>query len=96
MLRYMTIPLLLALSLAACSKGKNKEVCKQAAEHYGTCVKQILGDEMYQMVKAKEAEGIPACAGDDKTVAMYEKCLPEKDCDKFMKCIEDYALANGP
>jgi hypothetical protein len=94
-MRHVTV-LVLCLAAAACSKGHNKEVCKQAADHYGTCVKQMLGDEMHQMVKAKEKDGIEQCTGDDRTVAMYEKCLPEKDCDKFMSCIQDYALANGP
>ncbi|MBA2541371.1 MAG: hypothetical protein H0V17_17150 [Deltaproteobacteria bacterium] len=94
-MRFVAIPLLFS-ALLACSKGHNKEVCKQAADHYGACVKKTLGDEMYQLVKSKEKEGIEQCTGDDKTVAMYEKCLPEKDCDKFNECILDYARANGP
>ena len=96
MLRRMAIPLLLALSLAACSKAKNKELCQKAADHYSACVKKTLGDEMYQIVKSKEREGVEQCSGDDKTVAMYEKCLKETDCDKFQDCLLEYAAANGP
>jgi hypothetical protein len=95
-MRRLAIPFLLALSLAACSKAKNKEICQKAADHYGSCVKKTLGNEMYEMVKAKEKEGIEQCTGDDKTVAMYEKCLVETDCDKFQDCMMEYATTHGP
>ncbi len=84
------------LGFAACSKGHNKEVCRKAADHYSACVKQTLGDEMYQLVMSKEKDGIEQCTGDDKTVAMYEKCLVETDCDKFQDCMMEYAATHGP
>ncbi len=96
MLLRLAITVALSFSLFACSKAHNKEVCKQAADQYSECVKKMLGADMYQLVKSKEKEGIEQCTGDDKTVAMYEKCLPEKDCDKFNACMLDYAGANGP
>ncbi len=95
-MRRIAIPLLVTLSLAACSKAKNKELCQTAADRYTTCVKKMLGDEMYEIVKAKEREGVEQCAGDDRTVAMYEKCLKETDCEKFQSCLLEYAAANGP
>lgn len=95
-MRRVAVPsLLLVLSLAACS-GKNKEVCQKAADHYSACVKKTLGDEMYKIVKDKEHEGVEQCSGDSKTIAMYEKCLAETDCDKFQDCLLEYATTHGP
>lgn len=94
-MRYVAV-LVAVLGVAACSKGHNKEVCRKAADHYGACVKQLLGNEMYEMVKAKEKDGIEQCTDDDKTVAMYEKCLVETDCNKFQDCIMEYATTHGP
>ena len=95
-MRRVAVPFLLALSIAACSKAKNKEICQKTTTHYGACVKQLLGEEMYQMVQAKEKDGIEQCTGDDKTVAMYEKCLVETDCTKFQDCIMEYATTHAP
>ncbi len=94
-MRYVAV-LVAVLGIAACSKGHNKEVCRKAADHYGVCVKKMLGDEMYEMVKSKEKDGIEECTNDDKTVAMYEKCLVETDCNKFQDCIMEYATTHGP
>jgi GNAT superfamily N-acetyltransferase len=37
-----------------------------------------------------------ACAKDDKTVAMYRKCLPSATCSEFMDCMTDTAEATQP
>ena len=92
----LRVAVLFSFSLFACSNAHNKEICKQAADQYSECVKKTLGADMYQLVKSKEKEGIEQCTGDAKTVAMYEKCLPVKDCDKFNDCMTEYAGANGP
>jgi hypothetical protein len=93
----VAVPLFIALALAACSKtNKNKEVCQQTAEQYAACTKAMLGEDMYQLVKSKEKEAVELCTGDHKAVAMYEKCLLEKDCGKFNSCMVDASLAKGP
>jgi hypothetical protein len=79
----------LTLGLLACGDGK--KVCTQAADQYERCVEKVLGAEMAKMARSKREAGIEACADDKDTIAMYRKCLPEKDCTKFLKCLEDYA-----
>ena len=88
----IAIPAVVALALGACG-GK---VCEKAAKQYTGCVEKILGKEAAQMAKSKQKEGIEACKKDDRTQKMYKKCLPHKDCKKFMDCITDYAKNHGP
>lgn len=85
----------LVLALAACGGSREaKKVCAEAGEKYASCVAEILGPEMAAMARSKD--GVAACARDDKTVAMYKKCLPETDCRKFMDCLEAYARNSQP
>jgi hypothetical protein len=87
--------ILLVLALSGCSGSKEaKATCEKAADKYEQCIGEILGPEGRKMVAEKRDIG--ACAGDDGTVEMYKTCLPQRSCDKFMDCIEDYALAHGP
>lgn len=72
------------------------KVCEKAAKRYTECVEETLGKEAAKMARAKEKAGIEACKKDKKTQKMYKKCLPEKTCDKFMKCILSYAAKHGP
>lgn len=82
----------LALSVTAC----NGKICEKAAKQYTGCVEKILGPEMAKMANSKQEAGIEACKKDKATQKMYKKCLPQKDCNKFMKCLEDYARKHGP
>lgn len=94
---YLAMRTLLAsvLLLAACGASKeNKEVCKKAGDRYLTCVGEILGPELQGM--AAKNDGTAMCARDDKTVAMYKKCLPSPTCSEFMDCITDYAEGTAP
>lgn len=91
----MTPWLVLVAALGAC--GGNREamkVCEQAGAKYEGCMKEILGPEAADMLRGKD--GVAACARDDKTVAMYKKCLPEADCAAFMDCMESYARDSQP
>ncbi len=91
----MKIWLGLVVALAACGGSREaKKVCEQAGEKYATCVQEMLGPEMAAMARGKD--GVAACARDDKTVAMYKKCLPEADCTKFMDCLEGTARDAQP
>jgi hypothetical protein len=85
---------LLALVLVTgCSKHA-KEVCEKAADKYEACVGEILGPEIKDMVHDKREIG--ACADDGKTVKMYEGCLKQSSCDKFMDCVDEYAATHAP
>lgn len=90
----MVLVLAMTLGLLACGDGK--KICTQAADQYEGCVAKVLGAEMAKLARSKREAGIEACADDKDTIAMYKKCLPEKDCTKFLKCLEDYAKQNGP
>lgn len=82
--------------LAACGGSKeNKEICKKAGDRYLTCVGEILGPDMRAMAASK-GDGTAACARDDKTVAMYRKCLPSSTCNEFMDCMTNYAESSQP
>ena len=85
---------LLAWSNLACGK-KGDKLCKEAAARYTGCVAEILGQEMADMARSKQADGIKACSADKKTQAMYEKCLPGAGCQQFMECLESYARETG-
>lgn len=89
------LPALAALALLAgpACKGDAKKVCNQAFEKYVTCVEKTVGPELAKM--ARQKKDIEACAKDERTVKMYKKCLPVKDCEKFMKCLEDYVKSGG-
>lgn len=87
------LPALLCGPLAGCD---GKAICEKAAKKYVGCVEKKLGKEMADMARSKQKEGIKACKEDKKTQKMYKKCLPEKDCDKFMQCLMDYAKKEGP
>lgn len=94
---YQTMRIVLAslLLVAACGSSKeNKAVCKKAGERYLQCVGEILGPEMQGM--AAKNDGTAACARDDKTVAMYKKCLPSATCSEFMDCMTGYAEDSAP
>lgn len=80
--------------LAACGDGK--KVCTEAADRYEGCIAKVVGAELAAHARSKRKEGIAACAKDTRTVKMYRACLPEKDCEKFLKCLEDYAAKHGP
>jgi hypothetical protein len=80
---------LVLCALIACGDKHHENVCKQAFTKYTTCVKDILGSDAEKLASSKE--DIAGCAHDDKTVAMYTKCLGETDCTKFMNCLETYA-----
>ena len=43
-----------------------------------------------------ETEDLPAIDALTYNAGVTIGCLPETDCDAFMKCIQDYALVNGP
>ena len=87
--------LVLVVALAACKgRGEAKKVCEEAGKKYVSCVREIVGPEMAALAEGKD--GVDACSRDDKTVAMYKKCLPETECTKFMDCIEDYARDSQP
>jgi hypothetical protein len=87
--------LVVVVALAACKgRGDAKKVCEEAGTKYASCVEEILGPEMAAMARSKD--GVAACSRDDKTVAMYKKCLPETDCTKFMDCLEGYAQDTLP
>ncbi len=82
--------------LAACGGSKeNKQICQKASTRYLQCVGEILGPEG-RALAARTGENIDACAKDDKTVAMYRKCLPSATCSQFMDCMTDYAEATVP
>jgi hypothetical protein len=83
--------LLLVLLVAGCGHRNAHEICKRASDKYIGCVKQQFGSELAASVKAKEDLGL--CERDDKTVAMYEKCLPQADCEGFMACADREASA---
>jgi outer membrane protein assembly factor BamB len=89
--------LLLAFGLLGCSKSTKagREICEKAATKYIQCIEQTVGKEMADQARSTQEEGTAACARDEKTQAMYEKCLPVKDCDAFMKCLTDYARQTG-
>jgi hypothetical protein len=59
-----------------------------------TCVDETLGPEAAALARSKEA--IPACAADEKTVAMYDECLPSATCEAFMDCMTRYAERTAP
>ena len=83
--------LVLTLTAGVLGCGDGKKLCTQAADQYEGCVGKVLGAEMAKMARSKREAGIEACADDQDTIAMYKKCLPEKECTKFLKCLEDYA-----
>lgn len=78
--------------LAGACKGKTeaKQVCERAKTRFEGCVREALGPEGAAMARAAP-DGLEACAKDDKTVAMYERCLPRETCDAFVNCLEDTA-----
>lgn len=87
--------LVVVVVVAGCGGSREaRKVCEAAGEKYASCVQEILGPEMAAMARSKD--GVAACARDDKTVAMYKKCLPEADCKKFMDCLEGSAVDAQP
>lgn len=89
-----------AASSAAASSGPASgdaaAICEKAADRYVGCMEQLLGEEAGALARGKRAEGIPVCARDPMTVSMYRKCLPETDCEKFQKCMMDFAKTTEP
>ncbi len=88
------VPVLL-LALSACGDSKpsaeNTKICKQAAKRYVTCTEETLGKGAADMVRSKKG-GIEACAKSQRTVDWYKnKCLPTKNCKKFMDCTMELA-----
>jgi len=95
--RAVSLGLLCAMFASAqAGCGGEKKICVEAAEKYTQCVEQILGKEMADMARSKSKAGIKACSEDSRTQKMYEKCMPEKDCEAFMDCTMAYAAAEGP
>lgn len=82
------------VSLMGACGGDAKKVCNRAYDKYVTCVEKVVGKELAQV--ARQKKNIDACAKDKRTVKMYKHCLPVKDCEKFMKCLTDYARTHGP
>lgn len=80
-----------APSDAPAKRADPKVTCKKAADRYEQCVGELMGAEAKAMVSTKEKDGTAQCADDDKTVAMYEECLPSGTCRAFMDCMMDYA-----
>lgn len=76
--------------LAGACKGKNdaKQVCERAATRFEGCMREVLGPEAAAMARSAP-DGIEACTKDDKTVAMYQRCLPSETCEAFVNCMED-------
>ena len=89
---------LVATMISGCKRVKPGDIatCKEAARKYTGCIGEILGKEMAALSRSKEKAGVPACAKDGKTLAMYRKCLPLKGCKKFMDCLTEYAKRHGP
>ena len=81
--------MLLGLLAGAC-KGKSeaKQVCERAATRFQGCMREVLGPEGAAMARSTP-ESIDACTKDDKTVAMYRRCLPSETCLAFTNCLED-------
>lgn len=75
----------------AASSAAALSVCERAAERYVGCMEKLLGEEAGALARSKQKEGIPACAQDPMTVAMYDKCLPEPDCARFQGCMTEFA-----
>lgn len=71
---------------------KARQTCEKAGDKYSGCIKEMLGAEAGKITDGKR--DIESCAKDDKTVAMYEACLPKTACNEFMDCIQDYAAKN--
>lgn len=94
----MLVLSVLAVFAGCGGKPKKKELpaaqgatgtCERAADKYSACIREKLGPDAARIVESKR--DVASCAADPKTVSMYETCLPEADCDAFMKCITDYA-----
>lgn len=96
--------LALSVSLGACDKEKEEEppsevdlmTCRQAAQRYGDCLESEFSKELADAARAKEKEGIPACARSKKTVEYYRICLPKEDCKAFLKCTTSIAMGEKP
>lgn len=97
----LSVMRVLALILvAACSskaaKKDNTAICEQAGERYATCIGEIVGPELEALARSKDKDGTAACTRDDKTVAMYRKCLPSASCREFMDCMDAYVRGAQP
>jgi hypothetical protein len=72
--------------LAACGPSSEaKEICEKAADRWIQCAREMLGDHMAGV--AEQKRDVNACARDERTVKMYEKCLAAPDCDAMMDCM---------
>ena len=81
---------MLTLTVTSCKDKKaNRAVCQKAQDRYLICVKEVLGQGMYDIANSpgKKKQGLESCTNDDATVEMYKKCLPRKDCKGFMDCV---------
>jgi hypothetical protein len=83
----------LLVGLVACgSKAENREICNKAADRYIQCVGEVLGEDARQLVSSPAKDGREQCAGDQRTVDAYKKCLPQTSCTAFMDCVMGIAM----
>ena len=94
---YLGLVVLLVSGLPACSdkRSDGEKICQEAADRYLYCVEEILDKHMAAIAREKRAEGIKACAKDEKTQEMYRACLPLRKCEAFMDCLTSYARKTG-
>lgn len=83
-------------SSAPSSSGEAQTICRRAADRYIRCMEELLGEEAGALAKKKQGEGVPACAADPNTVAMYRACLPKRGCAEFRACLDAHAKATDP
>jgi hypothetical protein len=82
---------IVVIAIVAGCKGKAteaKQVCERAATRFEGCMRELLGPEGAAMARSAP-DGMEACTKDDKTVAMYQRCLPSETCGAFLDCLED-------
>lgn len=84
-MRYLWVLLVVAACGKSAPSGKATETCEKAADRWVACAREMLGDEMAAIAESKR--DIEACARDERTVAMYDKCLAAADCQKMMDCM---------
>lgn len=95
-IRRMTLlAILLALvcMTPSCESKKESEeaspehlkLCEEAGERYSRCTKELTGIDQPPTQK-----NIERCAKSEKTVDMYEACLPTEGCEAFLECMDEY------
>ncbi|MBL9012785.1 MAG: PQQ-binding-like beta-propeller repeat protein [Myxococcales bacterium] len=85
----------LGLLAGACkSKSEAKQLCERAATRFEGCMRELLGSEGAAMARSAP-DGLEACTKDDRTVAMYQRCLPSESCVAFIDCLQDTVREAG-